>query len=93
MQLLLGISSGNVTMRVIYGRHFTSHAFCFKPFTHFFIGTVTFCLAVCYLLQYFIGEALGSLSYLLCIPHDLQQQDTANKVKKHMLTTQTLLLI
>jgi len=84
IQLLLGISSGNVTMKATYGRHFTSHAFCFKPFTHCFTGTVTFCLAVCYLLQYFIGEALWSLSYLLSIPHDLQQQDMTNKIMKHM---------
>jgi len=43
-----------------------------------------FCLAVCYLLHYFIGEALVSLSYLLPIPHDLQQQDMTNKIMKHM---------
>lgn len=54
-----------------------------------------FCLAVCYLPHYFTGEALVvSLSYLLSVPHYLQQQDMTNKIiKQHMQTTQTLLLI
>jgi hypothetical protein len=57
------ISSGNITMKVIYGRHFTSHAFCFKPFTHFSTGTVMFCLAVCYLIHYSSEQALVSLLF------------------------------
>lgn len=43
-----------------------------------------FCLAVCYLLQYFIGEALVSLSNLVSIPLYLQQQDMTNKIMMHM---------
>jgi hypothetical protein len=51
---------------------------------------LTFCLAVCCLLHYFSGQALVSLSYLLSIPHCLQQQDMTNKIIMHMYATQTM---